>query len=685
MSAVSGAEVFAFEGFSLDPRRRRLFGPDGRSLPLSGRAFDTLLYLVEHPNQLIDKQALMKAVWPNVIVEENNLNQNILIVRRVLGETPGEHRFIVTVPGRGFRFVPAVRRLEGADEYMSDTRATLKATDALLSPIGANASGREPAARDEATSSMATVAAPVRRPRLRALALVTALAVAALLTGVYALWRERSGASVTGAGVEAPSLSTVPRTAATAFSPPPHSIAVLPFVNLSGDKAQEYFSDGLTEELLNSLAHIDGLQVAARTSSFSFREHPDIADVAHKLNVGAVLEGSVRRSGRTIRVTTQLINAVTGFHFWSKTYDRDLGDVLKLQTEIATAVASALEVTLLRDAGAKIELGGTRNPAAFDSYLRGSEADEIGHNAKDLETAIAGYSEAIRLDPEYALAFASRSIARIHHAEPRGTTSGEDTDLKKALADARQAVTLAPELAEGHLALHLFFNQELDFAQASLEIRRAVALAPGNANVLVRYGRFAVLTGPTDAGVVAARRAVIDAGIAAARRAVILDPLNQHTHYRLGDSLYFARRYAEAVAAFSDVLVLASHDSDIPARRGLAYYGLGDFERARASCEARPDNELSQLCLAITYQRLARRADAEIALAKLKAAGDRWAYYCAAIHAQWGNKSQALESLESAWRLRVPELRWLKADPLMDPLRNEPRLQAIERALQFPD
>jgi adenylate cyclase len=136
--------------------------------------------------------------------------------------------------------------------------------------------------------------------------------------------------------------------ASTAFNPPPHSIAVLPFANMSGDKEQEYFSDGLTEELLNSLAAINELQVAARTSSFSFQgEHPDIATVARKLNVGAVLEGSVRRSANTIRITAQLINAVTGFHLWSKTYDRDLGDVLKLQTEIATAVASALKVTLL--------------------------------------------------------------------------------------------------------------------------------------------------------------------------------------------------------------------------------------------------------------------------------------------------------------------------------------------------
>ena len=172
-----------------------------------------------------------------------------------------------------------------------------------------------------------------------------------------------------------PARQTASAETPVAFTPPPHSIAVLPFVNMSGDPSQEYFSDGLTEELLNSLSHINELQVAARTSSFSFQgAHPDIGTVAHKLNVASVLEGSVRRSGHTIRVTAQLNNGVTGFHLWSQTYDRDLGDVLKLQTEIATAVANSLKVTLLGDLGAKIELGGTRNPAALDAYLRASKA-----------------------------------------------------------------------------------------------------------------------------------------------------------------------------------------------------------------------------------------------------------------------------------------------------------------------
>ena len=259
------------------------------------------------------------------------------------------------------------------------------------------------------------------KPALLATSAVVIVALGYLAANRFVL--SKRGAEVGAA--PAPAAQSAPATA-TVFAPPPHSIAVLPFVNLSGDREQEYFSDGLTEELLNSLAEISELQVAARTSSFSFKEHPDIATVAHKLNVGAVLEGSVRRSAHTIRVTAQLINAVTGFHVWSKTYDRDLGDVLKLQTEIATAVASALKVTLLGDVAAKVELGGTRNPAAFDAYLRGARAFSSRHEDKDLPVAIAAYTEAIRLDPHYALAFADRSIALTSSAVGAGRDRGGD-------------------------------------------------------------------------------------------------------------------------------------------------------------------------------------------------------------------------------------------------------------------
>src|SRR5215472_1000393 len=238
------------------------------------------------------------------------------------------------------------------------------------------------------TSPIATTATWRSKPAL--VVSVASLAVVLTYIVVDKFWisrhapPSREAASVNGTAARA--IAPAPSPAGSTFNPPPHSIAVLPFVNMSGDKEQEYFSDGLTEELLNSLAEINELQVAARTSAFSFKgTNTDIGTIAHKLNVGAVLEGSVRRSGNTVRVTTQLINAVTGFHLWSHTYDRNLGDVLKLETEIADAVASALKVNLLGDVATPIELGGTRNPAAFDAYLRGLKLVRIAVASTPIE------------------------------------------------------------------------------------------------------------------------------------------------------------------------------------------------------------------------------------------------------------------------------------------------------------
>jgi tetratricopeptide (TPR) repeat protein len=190
---------------------------------------------------------------------------------------------------------------------------------------------------------------------------------------------------------------------------------------------------------------------------------------------------------------------------------------------------------------------------------------------------------------------------------------------------------------------------------------------------LRRSGAFAALMGH------------FDAALAATRRAVVLDPLSRQSHSGLGQALYFARRYEEAVATFAEVISLSPDFKFTYVNRGFAYYGLGDLERARASCETKPDYWASQWCLAVIYEKLGRHADAEAELAKLKAAlGDAAAYQYATIYAQWGNRAKALEWLETAWRLRDPGLENLKTDPLLDPLRQEPRFQAIERELKFP-
>ena len=511
----------------------------------------------------------------------------------------------------------------------------------------------------------AQVAWSPKRTSLGALAVLVLAAVAYL-----AIHRLRfSSAEAMHATPPAAAVSVTPP---AAFSPPPHSVAVLPFVNISGDKEQEYFSDGLSEELLNDLARIKGLQVAARTSAFSFKgKNTDIGTIGRKLNVAAVLEGSVRRSAHTVRIAAQLINAATGFHMWSQTYDRDLGDVLQLQTDIAESVADALKVTLLGDAAAKIEIGGTRNPAAFDAYLRARKTQLEAHHPEDYLVAIAGLTKATELDPNYALAFANRSLAMTNYIELTWPPVGDR--LEKARTDALKAIALAPELAEGHLALASYFQDSLDLSPANREFEKALALAPGNARVLRDYSTFAVAIGRTEAG------------IAAARRAVLLDPLDRDSHQELGVSLYLGTQYREALDAFQNTLAIDPEYPGVNGVRGLAYYALGELQSALASCEIKSEGP-SQQCLAITYRSLNRHADAERTLAKLKAArGDAAAYQYGEIYAQWGDVPQALEWLEKAMQLRDGGLLWLKADPLLDPLRNEPRFQAIERELKFPN
>jgi tetratricopeptide (TPR) repeat protein len=370
-----------------------------------------------------------------------------------------------------------------------------------------------------------------------------------------------------------------------------------------------------------------------------------------------------------------LINAVTGFHLWAKTFDRNLGDVLQLQTEIATAVANALRVTLLSDVAAKVELGGTRNPAAFDAYLRGLKAFSSRREAKEIPIAIEALTKAIQLDPNYALAYAARSNVRATYAGEGLTVAEVRRGFDNAEADARQALTLAPDLAQAYLASAFVWEQgRLDFTRANEAYQRALALAPGSVQVLRDSGLFATFMGD------------FDVALPAAHRVVVLDPLSRGSHSLLGRALYKARRYKEAVAAWDEVISLEPDFKAAYGDRGFAYYGLGDFDNARSSCEIHPDYWLSQFCLAVIYNKIGRHADAEAELAAFKSAvGDTAAYQYAAIYAQWGNGPKALEWLDAALRLRDPGVEDLKTDPLMDPIRQEPRFQAVLRELKFPE
>jgi TolB-like protein/DNA-binding winged helix-turn-helix (wHTH) protein len=643
-----------FGVFELDARAGEL-RRSGRRVALQPQPLEVLRALLERPGEVVTREELRRRVWKNgaYVDFDRSLNKAIVKLRDALGDDADSPRYIETLPRHGYRFIP-----------LPHVHAHVDAAPGEQSALTANMPQPEGPASLQ-TSPVPGAQSAGRRHSWR----WATLGLTLLTLAAWIIWSRVEGPSYTG-----PPLNVAPA-GGVSFAPPPHSIAVLPFVNMSGDPGQEYFSDGLTEELLNSLSRINELQVAARTSSFSFQgEHPDIATVAHKLNVASVLEGSVRRSGHTVRVTAQLNNAVTGFHIWSQTYDRDLGDVLQLQTEIATAVAEALKVKLLGNVAQTMELGGTRNSAAFDAYLRAASA--YWGTASDIESARAGYEEAVRLDPNFARAYADLSIALNAYAAffAHGPAAGDF--LRQARATALKAVALAPELAEGHLALALVQQESLDFAGASDEFQRAVTLAPGNARILRDYSTFAVEMGRTEAG------------IAAARRAVALDPLNVSSHGYLSSALWFARRYDEALTAYQDGLSLGAKGFTGPFVGALIYYALGDFEKTRAQCEAIGEalKNLQENCLALAYHKLGRQADAEAALARFKALdGNAGAYGYATIYAQWGNSAQALEWLTTAVRYRNSDLASVKTDPLLDPLRNDPRFQAIERELKFPN
>jgi serine/threonine-protein kinase len=322
---------------------------------------------------------------------------------------------------------------------------------------------------------------------------------------------------------------------------------------------------------------------------------------------------------------------------------------------------------------AKVELGGTRNPAAFDAYLRGLRLTRVATNEREGGSALDEYAEAIRLDPNYALAYAARSRAQLDFIYQFTRLTRRRQSGENARIDAEQAVALAPGLGLGHAALGKFLQYSLDFPRASEEFERALALAPGNATVLYEYSLHAAYMGRANTA------------IDVARKGVALDPLNLLSYRALGDALWFARRYNEALAAYQDGIAVDPGPAEPYARRGLAYYALGDNQMAQSSCEMKLDNWENWLCLALTFNKRGQRLESDAQIKKMtEFRGDTLAYQYAQIYAQRGDRDRALEWLDTALRLRDPGFRRLKTDPLLDPLRKEPHFQAIERELKFP-
>lgn len=416
--------------------------------------------------------------------------------------------------------------------------------------------------------------------------------------------------------------------------------------------------------------------MTARTSSFSFRGKDEaVGEIARKLNIAALLEGSVRRDKAHVRIATELIDTATGFQLWSHTYDRDLKDVLALQTDIATAVAAALKVTLLQTQAGSIEVDGTDNAKAFDAYLRGEQLARLSLSARSNADALAAYDEAISLDPRYANAYLSRGNARIAFAfngESAPDEAHRMTEL--GLQDARKAAALAPALGAAHAVIGYALNGELKFGAAAAEFEQALAQSPGDARVYTHSAYFLAQIGR------------FEEAIARARHAVELDPLNWTSHALLAYANFWARRYPESVEAGRRALALDPSRAGTLGWQGIAYAGLGDYEAARTSCDTPKADWVSLTCLAIVYHKLGRDSDARAALAQMtQQFGSDTYYQDAEIYAQWGDVPHALEALERAAAEVDPGLVTTRVDPLLDPLRGEPRFKAVLARLALPD
>jgi serine/threonine protein kinase/Tfp pilus assembly protein PilF len=449
------------------------------------------------------------------------------------------------------------------------------------------------------------------------------------------------------------------------------SIAVLPFVNMSADKNQEYFSDGMAEELLNDLAHIRGLRVVARTSSFQFKgKNEDLRTIGKKLNVGSILEGSVRKEGNRVRITAQLVNAEDGFHIWSQTYDRELNDILAVQEEIAHSVADALKVTLLGEYSNTSSR--SKNVEAYNAYLQGRYFSER-RTKEDLEKAIGYYEEAISLDQTYALAWTG--LAHVNTSMVGAGFSTVEGGFKKSRDSVTKAIQLDGNLAEAHAELAFIQTyHDWDWKTAEVSYQRALALEPGNASVVRGAAMLSACLGN------------LDDAISLDRRAVILDPLSIPAHFYLGFHLYYDNQMEQAIDAVRKALELNREFPRAHMLLGRISLAQSRFPQAITEMEQETDPTWRQHGLALAYFANGKKTEADTIFQKfVKENQSDWAFQIAQIFAFRNEKDHAFEWLERAYAQRDGGLAQMKGDPLLKNLQSDPRYSAFLKKMRLPE
>lgn len=453
------------------------------------------------------------------------------------------------------------------------------------------------------------------------------------------------------------------------------SIAVLPFTNLSADPENEYFCDGLAEELLNALAKIDQLKVAARTSTFSFKgKNAPVSEIAKALNVNTIMEGSVRKSGNRVRITAQVINAADGYHLWSERYDREMKDIFDVQDEITLAVVEALKVELFGQEQAAVLKRHTRNAEAHEFYLRGLSYF-MRWTPEFFQKAIESFEQAIAIDPRYASAYAGLSEVYTEMS----FFSFQREYMPKAREAARKALELDDMLGEAHKSLGvILMYYDRDYAGAEYEFKRAIALDPGSAHIHNWYGWYLGLMGR------------FDESLKEMMRARELDPLSDMVNFGIGTVFHWSRQPERAIEQYRRVLELNPNFQIAYSYLAEAYEEEGDFVSAVATIENAPialNDPITLSAAAHAYGKAGERRKALEILSELERQSSQEyepAFHIAQIYLGLGDHEQALAWLEKACDERSVWLIWLGVDPKFDPLRSDPRFEDLLRRVGLP-
>jgi adenylate cyclase len=508
------------------------------------------------------------------------------------------------------------------------------------------------------------------------LAVAAVILLVSLFFGWWLMWHSNRQQAVRAPANALP--------AAPANAPDQKSVAVLAFVNLSDDKGSEYFSDGVSEELLTVLQKIPGLRVAARTSAFSFKgKNATAQEMGQKLGVAHLVDGSVRKSGDNVRIAARLTRTDTGEQLWSENYTRDLKDVFAVQTELAQTIVGQLRGQLTGGAADPViqaqvqaaEKGGTKNVEAHQQYLQGRFYSDR-HSEKSAGEALAAYRRAVELDPSFALAWAGLAQTHIWNCEfsTEGGLAGFDSHLAAARQATERALAIEPNLPEALLArveVQLFDN---DWNGAAETLRTALALAPSNPALLIAAGNLAITQGDTERG------------IALYRQAIALDPVNPQARGFLAFNLAMTGHFAEAQAEYPRVVELNPAAPWAHAGLGLGFLLEGKFDEAATAAQDEAAEWAKLLVVAIARWGQKRIPESDAALARLtQALAETAAYQIAEVYAYRGDKDRAFEWLERARRQRDGGLAGMRRDPLLANLHGDPRWNAFLHTMGLAD